>query len=95
MTDDEKVEALEKALRECAEAALDRIEALEELLFPAQQAELRALLRLPGRGLRPGLAPFEQRRTCSKRSLTVRIRAMPISKGGFLSNWLCFANAQL
>ena len=32
MTDDEKVEALEKALRECAEAALDRIEALEELL---------------------------------------------------------------
>src|SRR5437660_1277295 len=35
-------------------------------------AELRAPLRLPGRGLRPGLAPFEQRRTgecagCGKR----------------------------
>ena len=32
MTDNQKVEALEQALRECAEAALDRIEALEELL---------------------------------------------------------------
>jgi hypothetical protein len=32
MTDDQRIEALEKALEECAEAALDRIEALEELL---------------------------------------------------------------
>jgi hypothetical protein len=32
MTDDQRIEALEQALRECAEAALDRIEALEELL---------------------------------------------------------------
>jgi len=32
MTEDQKIEALEQALRECAEAALDRIEALEELL---------------------------------------------------------------
>ena len=31
MTDDQRIEALEQALRECAEAALDRIEALEEL----------------------------------------------------------------
>jgi hypothetical protein len=32
MTDDQRIEALEQALRECAEAALDRIEVLEELL---------------------------------------------------------------
>jgi hypothetical protein len=32
MPDDQRIEALEQALRECAEAALDRIEVLEELL---------------------------------------------------------------
>jgi hypothetical protein len=32
MTDDPRIEALEQALRECAEAAPDRIEVLEELL---------------------------------------------------------------
>ena len=29
-------------------------------IFPAQQRQLRALLRLPGRGLRPGLGPIEE-----------------------------------
>jgi len=33
VTDDQRIEALEQAIRECAEAALDRIEALEELLL--------------------------------------------------------------
>jgi len=32
MTDNRRIEALEQALRECAEAALDRIEVLKELL---------------------------------------------------------------
>jgi predicted DNA-binding ribbon-helix-helix protein len=32
MTDDQRIEALEQALRECAEVALDRIEVLKELL---------------------------------------------------------------
>jgi hypothetical protein len=32
MTNDQRIEALEQALRECAEEALDRIEALEKLL---------------------------------------------------------------
>jgi hypothetical protein len=32
VTDDQRIEALEQALRECAEEALDRIEVLEELL---------------------------------------------------------------
>jgi hypothetical protein len=37
MRDDQKIEALEQALRECAEAALDRIEALEELLVECME----------------------------------------------------------
>jgi hypothetical protein len=44
VTDDQRIEALEQALRECAEAALDRIEVLEELLVECTEVLMREVI---------------------------------------------------